>query len=115
MIPDRRVYLKMTDPNQALALLLDRATDLPEPPTEIVPTAEALDRVTAAAVYAPTSSPTFLAAAMDGYAVKSHLTFTASEAEPVTLTIPDEATPVDTGDALPAGKDAVYKIEELDQ
>ncbi len=115
MTPDRRIYLKMTDPDQALGLLLDRAAHLPELPTEMLPTAAALGRVTAAAVYAPTSSPTFLAAAMDGYAVESHLTFTASEAEPVTLAVPDEAEAVDTGDALPVGKDAVCKIEDLDE
>ncbi len=113
MSTGRRIYLKMTDPEEALSLLLARAAELSELPAETIPTTAALDRVTAVAIYAHASSPTFPAAAMDGYAVASALTFAASEAEPVTLAVPREAEPVDTGEALPVGKDAVCKIEDV--
>lgn len=108
-----RVYLKMKDAPQALRLLMARAGDLAAVPGEQVPTVEAAGRVTAEPVYARDSSPGFPAAAMDGYAVCSELTFSASEAEPVALSVPEQAEPVDTGDPLPEGKDAVHKIEDI--
>ncbi len=113
MSADRRVYLKMTGAEQALEMLLSRAGELPVLPAESIPTTQASGRVTAAPIYACTSAPTFPAAAMDGYAVVSALTFGASEAQPVSLCVPQEAEPADTGDALPEGKDAVYKIEDV--
>ncbi len=112
---DRRIYLKMTAPEQARTSLLERAGGLPELPVEEVETAEAVGRVTGAAVYARASSPAFAAAAMDGYAVRSQLTFGASEAQPVTLEVPGQAEPINTGNPVPPDKDAVYKIEEVHQ
>ncbi len=103
----------MTGAEQALELLLSRAAGLPVLPAETIPTTAAAGRVSAEPIYAPSSAPTFPAAAMDGYAVVSALTFAASEARPVSLTVPQQAQPVDTGDALPAGKDAICKIEDV--
>ncbi len=111
----RQVYLKMTGAEEALARLMACVEELPALGEETIPTSQAAGRVTASPVYACASSPPFPAAAMDGYAVRSALTFTASEAQPVSLRVPEEAEPVDTGEALPAGKDAVYKIEEVDE
>ncbi|MCK4324484.1 MAG: molybdopterin biosynthesis protein, partial [Armatimonadetes bacterium] len=51
----------------------------------------------------------------DGYAVRSQLTFGASEAQPVTLEVPGQAEPINTGNPVPPDKDAVYKIEEVHQ
>ncbi len=115
MPADRRVYLKMTGAAQALEILLSRVAELPELPEEIIPTTKAAGRVAAKAVYAHASSPTFPAAAMDGYAVRSALAFAASEAQPVALAVPEQAQPVNTGQPLPPETDAVYKIEDVDE
>ena len=80
--------------------------------TETVPTCEAADRVTAKAVYAHISAPHYLACAMDGIALRSEATFGAGETSPVTLTAA-EYIPVDTGDPLPEGCDAVVMIEDV--
>ena len=114
MTADRRIYLKMTGAAQAGEILLSRVAELPESPDEIVSTTKASGRVTGRAVYAHASSPVFPAAAMDGYAVRSALTFGASEAVPVTLVVPDQAQPVNTGHSLPPDADAVYKIEDVE-
>ena len=79
---------------------------------ETVPAALSPGRVTAAAVYAAISAPHYNASAMDGVAVAAGKTFGASEQSPVTLER-GEFTPVDTGDPLPEGTDAVIMIEEV--
>ena len=88
---------------------------MPPLPIEEVQTTQAVGRVTGTAIYAQASSPAFAAAAMDGYAVRCQLTFGASEPQPVTLEIPEQGEPINTGDPLPPDKDAVYKIEEVYQ
>lgn len=50
---------------------------------------------------------------MDGYAVKSKSTFSATEKDPVRLKIGEEAFWIETGDPLPEGFDAVIPIEEV--
>ena len=74
----------------------------------------ALGRITADAVWAKTSSPHYHSAAMDGYALRSEATAGASDRNPVTLTIDDQAIYVDTGDALPDRADAVVPIENVE-
>lgn len=82
-------------------------------PPEKMPVAEAAGRVTAAPVYAKISSPHYHAAAMDGFAVQAAKTYGASETTPVRLIIGKEAIPIDTGDPLPDGCDAVIMIEDV--
>ncbi len=82
---------------------------------ERMPVADALGRVTAEAVIARLSSPFYHSAAMDGFAVKYLDTFGASERRPKQLAVPDQAVPVDTGDPLPEGFDAVVMIEDTEQ
>ena len=79
---------------------------------ETVAAAAALDRVTARAVYARICSPHYNACAMDGIALSARVTYGATETTPAVL---DQGTyiPVDTGDPLPAGCDAVVMIEDL--
>ena len=79
---------------------------------ETLPLTAALGRVTAAPVWAKLSSPHYHAAAMDGYAVRSEETRGATETTPRLLRLGDQALPVDTGDPLPANKNAVIMIEE---
>jgi putative molybdopterin biosynthesis protein len=77
-----------------------------------VPVTEALGLVTAEPVWAVRSSPPFDAAAMDGIAVRSAGTLGASETTPLWLT-PDDYDVVDTGDPMPAGRDAVVMREHV--
>ena len=79
--------------------------------TETVPVAEALDRITATAVYAKLCAPHYTASAMDGIALSAEKTFGASETTPVLLKESD-FTRVDTGDPLPEGCDSVVMIED---
>ena len=83
--------------------------------TETVPVDAALGWVTARPAFAAISSPHYHAAAMDGFAVRAEDTFGAGEVNPLKLSLPDHATPVNTGEALPEGFDAVIKIEEVHQ
>src|SRR6202522_1735463 len=71
---------------------------------------EAAGLVTAAPVWATRSSPPFDAAAMDGIAVRAADTLGASETTPVLLA-PGDYDVVDTGDPMPAGRDAVVMRE----
>lgn len=82
------------------------------PRTETVPVRDACGRTTARAVYAAICAPHYAASAMDGIAVRAGDTFGATETTPVTL--PEAAfTPVDTGDPLPEGRDAVIMVEDI--
>jgi putative molybdopterin biosynthesis protein len=82
-------------------------------PGEAVPLADALGRITAEPVWARLSSPHYHAAAMDGYAVRAAATRGATETRPVRLVINQDALPVNTGDPLPPGMDAVIMIEDV--
>ncbi|HDQ40251.1 MAG TPA: molybdopterin biosynthesis protein [Desulfonatronum sp.] len=83
--------------------------------TEMVPTHQAADRVTAAPVFSRYSSPTFHSAAMDGVAVNAEATFSAREGRPLQLTLDKDYHPVNTGHAMPAGSNAVIMIEQVVQ
>lgn len=75
---------------------------------------DACDRVTSRPVPARFSSPAFHGAAMDGLAVKAEDTFGASDDSPITLDIASgQAIPINTGHALPDGKNAVIMIEHI--
>ena len=81
-------------------------------PAITVPVTEAAGLVTAAPVWALRSSPPFDAAGMDGIAVRAADTIGASETTPVYLA-PDAFDVVDTGDPMPADKDAVVMREHV--
>lgn len=81
---------------------------------ERLPLRQALGRVTAAPVWAKTSSPHYHAAAMDGYAVRAMDTYGASDRSPVTLDVGSQAKYVDTGDPMPDWADAVIPIENVE-
>jgi len=103
----------MLSPDAAWAALAARAR-VPEPrPEEPLPVEAAAGRITARALTARRSSPPYHGAAMDGYAVRAADTWGASEATPIRLGRGDAARPIDTGDALPEGFDAVIKIEDV--
>jgi len=81
--------------------------------TESIPTEEALGRVTSEVIFAKISSPHYNASAMDGIAVKSEMTHKASEKWPVYLKENIDFIPLDTGDPIPKGFDAVIMIEDI--
>lgn len=108
----RTIYLKTIPPAEAIAkarAALDRDRLVG---TETVAVSEAAGRVTAAPVYARYSSPAFHAAAMDGIAVKAESTFAAREGHTLRLEPETDFLPVNTGEPVPPGMDAVIKIEE---
>ncbi|HZK20751.1 MAG TPA: molybdopterin biosynthesis protein [Oscillospiraceae bacterium] len=80
--------------------------------TETIETKNALNRVTAKAIYAKRCSPHYCASAMDGVALMSEKTFGASESSPVTID-KDSFIPIDTGDPLPENTDCVVMTENV--
>lgn len=111
-------------PADALRLLLDR---LPvHVRAESILTIEALGRVLAGALTAPSPLPAFARSTMDGYAVRAADTFGATESLPAYLSVvgevpmggasdlklgPAQAAVVYTGGMMPEGADAVVMIE----
>ncbi len=81
--------------------------------SEDIPIAAALSRVTAAPIWARVSSPAYHSSAMDGYAVRTAETITASETNPLRLKIGPQTKYIDTGDPLPDWADAVIQIEHV--
>ncbi len=81
-------------------------------PTETLPLADAVGRVTAAPIWATRSSPAYDAAAMDGIAVRAAETIGAGPTTPLQLG-PDDFEVVDTGDPLPPDRDAVIMREHV--
>ena len=111
----RRIYLEDIPLEEALArwwMALEAAGAADPLPGEPVPAADALGRVTAEPVWARLSSPHYHAVAMDGYAVRAEETRGATETSPLRLQVGSHAIPVDTGDPLPQGMNAVIKIED---
>ncbi|RJP48459.1 MAG: molybdopterin biosynthesis protein [Anaerolineaceae bacterium] len=82
---------------------------------ETIPLDEnALGRVTAEPIWAKVSSPNYHASAMDGFTVRAEETEGAGPTTPITLTLPDHAQYIDTGDPLPDWANAVIPIENTE-
>ncbi|MBN2497020.1 MAG: molybdopterin biosynthesis protein [Deltaproteobacteria bacterium] len=107
-------YRKLVDPAEAVARLV-AALGAGRTASERIASADAAGRVTAEPVFARISSPPYHCAAMDGIAVVSRATRGASAARPKLLTSPGEAVPIDTGDRMPDGYDAVVPVELLNE
>lgn len=75
---------------------------------------DSLGRLTAEPVIAKRSSPSYNAAAMDGIAVHFNDLSGATEASPLRLS-DDKYIPVNTGNAIPQGFNAVVMIEDVHQ
>ncbi|MCA9972389.1 MAG: molybdopterin molybdotransferase MoeA [Anaerolineales bacterium] len=117
-------FFNVLPPDEARALLLARLTH--RVAAEVVPTREAVGRVTAAAVAAAHDLPAFRRSTMDGYAVRAADTHGASDSLPAFLQVvgevpmgqpaavvlaPGQAAIVHTGGMLPETADAVVQIE----
>lgn len=107
----RRRYLHNTILEEALLCFLNRNWTLAT--VESIPVPDAVGRVTAEAVFAKLSSPHYHAAAMDGVAVCAADTVGAGETSPKRLRLAEQAFPVDTGNALPVGCNAVIMAEDI--
>jgi putative molybdopterin biosynthesis protein len=81
-------------------------------PQETIAVDDGLGRILARPVFALRSSPAYNAAAMDGIAVHFRDLAQASEANPVRLKR-DRFRPVNTGNAIPEGCNAVVMIEDV--
>lgn len=75
---------------------------------------DSLGRLTAEPVIARRSSPSYNAAAMDGIAIHFNDVAGATEASPLRLS-DDKYQPVNTGNAIPEGYNAVVMIEDVHQ
>ncbi|TDA65304.1 MAG: molybdopterin biosynthesis protein [Chloroflexi bacterium] len=73
-----------------------------------------IGRVTAAPVWALTSSPNYHSAAMDGFALRSETIHNAMPTAPVILAVGEQAAYVDTGDPLPVWANCVVPIENVE-
>ncbi len=111
MKEQRQRYLHNTPVIEARQRFLDREWGTCR--EEIIAVNKAVGRVTATAVFAGISSPHYHAAAMDGVAVRACVTTGASETSPLRLRLGEQAVPVDTGNILPEGYDAVIMAEDL--
>mgnify|MGYP006425491453 CR=1 FL=1 len=98
------------------------STATPHDRTERLPLSVADGRVVATTLTAANPVPNYKRAAMDGYAVRAADTVGASHESPVVADAldreagchPGGAVPVHTGSEVPAGADAVVKIEETE-
>ena len=108
----RNLYLHIQEKEKALTDYLE-ALQTAVPRTEVIPVTESRGRMTAEAVYARFSSPSYNSCAMDGIAVISSHTRGASEDHPVSLFPEKDYVEADTGDMLLPPYDAVIMAEEL--
>ena len=109
----RRIYQTNTSLEDAQKTWVEFIKTLNPLESEDIAVTDSLGRVTAEAVQAKISSPFYHASAMDGYAVRFHETFGASETMPLRLKLHDQAVPVNTGDPLPEGFNAVIMVEDV--
>ncbi|MEM7165190.1 MAG: gephyrin-like molybdotransferase Glp [Planctomycetota bacterium] len=123
--PRMRGFARRSDVADVEALLESRVTT--QLPSEDLATQHAAGRVLAGAVVSPIDLPPFDRSAMDGYAVRGEDTFGAEPFTPVRLRVIGQALPgrafagtvasgtavrIMTGAPLPAGADAVLKVED---
>jgi putative molybdopterin biosynthesis protein len=112
--PIRRRYLSNTDIDEAIDLYLGHLHDVRDAVlVETVDVRDALGRITAKPVFARISSPNHNAAAMDGIMVIAERTYTASEADPVTLFLGKDFDYINTGHLIVEPYDSVIMIEDV--
>jgi putative molybdopterin biosynthesis protein len=113
MTQKRQTYRNLKTLNEAKEIFFPRFKNyLLEP--EVVPVRQALGRILVEPVKAFRSVPSYNASAVDGMAVRAASTFSACLEAPVLLSTGTEAMPVNTGDPLPEGSDAVVMIEKVE-
>ncbi len=109
----RQTYRNLKPLEEAQGIFFSRFPGLLMQP-QTVAVRQALGRLLVGAVKAARSVPAYNAAAVDGMAVRASSTFSAFPESPVFLKSGMEAVPVNTGDPLPEGADAVVMIEKIE-
>ncbi|MBI5634591.1 MAG: molybdopterin biosynthesis protein [Nitrospirae bacterium] len=111
------IYIENTPLEKAIQLWQETLSEHMAGPllAESIPVQETLGRLTAEAVFALISSPFYHSSAMDGFAVRFSDTFGATETEPKSLALSEDAVYVDTGDPIPEGFNAVIMIEDVNR
>lgn len=109
----RNVYLSTKSLEEAKALL-EQALEpfYKEKSIQKIAVRDALGRISAEAIYARLSSPSFHSCAMDGIMVRSEKTSAARKHKPLFLK-KEDYRPCDTGDALIPPYDSVIMIEDV--
>lgn len=119
MSDDTRGFESVTRLADALETLQSAVDPIDQ--TDRVPLSVGESRVLAESVEAPRNVPHYERAAMDGFAVRAGDTFEAGDRSPVELDVteqenasvgPRQAQWVHTGSPIPAGADAVVKVEQ---
>ncbi|MCR4660661.1 MAG: molybdopterin biosynthesis protein [Clostridia bacterium] len=105
----RNTYIENNDFTDALHSFCSKFNPLS---SEIIETKNSLNRVTEKAIFANVCDPIYNAAAMDGIAVCSKDTLTASEINPLTLN-EDQFAYVNTGNPVKYPYDSVIMIEDV--
>ncbi len=118
-------FLRLLPPDEARALLLSNLPGMIAD-TESISTVSSQGRVTGEDIVAPHALPEFPRSTMDGYAVRAHDTFGATNSLPVYLNLigevpmgdapafdlqPSQCALIHTGGMLPDGADAVVMLE----
>jgi putative molybdopterin biosynthesis protein len=106
-------YLKTLKSDEAVRKVLENVRAIEG--EEWLPVYECKGRITVRPLYTKISNPPFLCAAMDGYAVSFEDTLGADLTSPVSLKKSDGVTPVNTGDLVPGGSDAVIMVEDVEE
>jgi len=112
----RKIFseIRATPLETALNLWGERLKGLDHLEAECIKVVDSLGRITAEAVFARLSSPSYHSSAMDGYAVRFKNTIGASERTPKRLKIGSDAIYLDTGDPMPEGYDAIIMVEDAE-
>ena len=107
---DRKTYIDNNDFETSLAGYLSTFSKLG---AETIPSADALGRITAEAVFADFCDPVYNAAAVDGIEVLAESTISATEKTPVSLREGIDFNYINTGGAISDGFDSVIMIEDV--
>lgn len=107
----RNIYIDNIDVDLAKEKYFNKLDIKPE--FEYVNVVESLDRISFDMINAIVSSPNYNAAAMDGIAVISDRTLSASEVNPVTLEEDKDFYYVNTGNVIKQAYDSVIMIEDV--
>ena len=113
MINKDSIYLTTVPVEEGLNIFLDKVKEVCQVQVEEISVKDSLGRVCRSAVYGKYCSPLYNASAMDGIAVISSRTESASESNPVTLVEGEDYVEVDTGDPVYSPFDAVIMIEDV--
>ncbi|MCX7856887.1 MAG: molybdopterin biosynthesis protein [Deltaproteobacteria bacterium] len=106
-------YLRTVSRNEAKKIILENTESVID--EEYIPACLASGRLTSRPVYAKISSPSHILSAMDGYAVDSLRTRNADVSNPLQIKKFEDAYPLNTGEPLPHGCDAVIMVEETEE